>query len=332
MYKDGISVVISSYNALKTLGKCLDAFESQDFDHAKFEVIIVDDGSTDTSKALIETYISDQKISLLYLFQKNQGCGIARNTGIQQAQFEILAFTDADCIPDNSWLSTIYQSIRKENKMFIGGCTYTDDSVIFPWKNAPVNQIGITANMAINRRNISNISFWSGFLGMIWDDTNFVMELYNQGIIQEYIPEMKVFHPVNILTFERLLIRTKGRQNEVLLYKKHGKKVLSSFHPFFQPRIFWRISLSFVVLLCSLICAIYILVFFWSLVLLSIFIWLYFIFHLYFYKFFVVYLPFENTKITHKERCKTFFYSICVLPLYTYYRIKGSIKFRFFMI
>lgn len=332
MYQDGISVVISSYNALKTLGKCLDAFESQDFDTSKFQVIIVDDGSTDASKALIHEYIAHEKISLVYLFQKNQGAGVARNTGIKQARFDILAYTDADCVPDSNWLSVIYRSIKEEKKMFLGGYTYTDDVVIFPWKNAPAHQVGITANMALSRNITENIFFWNGFSGMLWDDTNFVMDLSNKGIPQIYVPEMKVLHPINILSFERLMIRTKGRQNEVLLYKNHREKVLSCFHPIFQPRFFGRISLSFVLLLCSFAISISTIIFLWFWVFLSVFFWIYLLFHWYFYRYFIVFLPSQDIKISHRDRCKTFFYTLCVLPLYSYYRIRGSIKFRFLMI
>jgi glycosyltransferase involved in cell wall biosynthesis len=71
-YKKIISVVISSYNAQKTLQAALDALENQDIEKEKFEVIIVDDGSNDCSKQLIDKYIQKNTFTLKYFYQKNQ--------------------------------------------------------------------------------------------------------------------------------------------------------------------------------------------------------------------------------------------------------------------
>jgi glycosyltransferase involved in cell wall biosynthesis len=67
-----ISVIISSYNAEKTLSQALDAFEKQDIGKDNFEVIIVDDGSADGSKELIKKYIKKNTFTLKYYYQENK--------------------------------------------------------------------------------------------------------------------------------------------------------------------------------------------------------------------------------------------------------------------
>jgi glycosyltransferase involved in cell wall biosynthesis len=71
-YKTIISVVISSYNAANTLPAALDALENQDIAKEKFEVIIVDDGSTDESKTIIQRYTDKKTLTLKYYYQTNK--------------------------------------------------------------------------------------------------------------------------------------------------------------------------------------------------------------------------------------------------------------------
>lgn len=61
---------------------------------------------------------------------------------------------------------------------------------------------------------------------MVGDDIDLVVRLKKQGIELHYVAQMRVMHPANILTFERFLIRVRGRGNEVGLYKRHGREVL----------------------------------------------------------------------------------------------------------
>jgi len=88
-----VSVVIPVYNAERFLNQCLDSIQKQTL--KDFEVICVDDGSTDRSVQIIKEYQeSDWRIKLLS--QKNQGGGAARNKGMQEACGEYLMFLDAD--------------------------------------------------------------------------------------------------------------------------------------------------------------------------------------------------------------------------------------------
>lgn len=85
-----ISVIIPAYNCAHYLGEAIDSVLTQDY--PRLEVIVVDDGSSDNTQAVLDHYQAD--VSRLY--QDNQGIGAARNAGQQRARGEFIAFLDAD--------------------------------------------------------------------------------------------------------------------------------------------------------------------------------------------------------------------------------------------
>lgn len=89
-----ISVVIPAYNAEKYIQRCLDSVLAQT--HPADEIIVVDDGSTDRTAEKVKLYGP----AVRYLYQENAGASVARNTGIQAARHEWIAFLDAD----DEWL------------------------------------------------------------------------------------------------------------------------------------------------------------------------------------------------------------------------------------
>ena len=93
-----ISVIVPAYNAQRTLGPCLEALRSQTVALDCYEVIVVDDGSTDNTAAIALRY------DVHLIRQLNAGPAAARNRGARAASGEILLFTDADCVPDPAWI------------------------------------------------------------------------------------------------------------------------------------------------------------------------------------------------------------------------------------
>lgn len=98
-----ISIIIPTYNGAKRIKKCLDALNKQDY-NGEFEIIVVDDGSTDDTQQVIENY---KQVTLIQ--QKNAGPAAARNHGANIAKGEILLFTDDDCVPIPDWISQMVQ-------------------------------------------------------------------------------------------------------------------------------------------------------------------------------------------------------------------------------
>lgn len=94
-----ISVIIPAYNVEQTLGACLDALIAQATPDT--EIIVVDDGSTDATRAVAEAK------GVRVITQANRGAAAARNTGVQHARGEIVLFLDADSVPDAHWLANL---------------------------------------------------------------------------------------------------------------------------------------------------------------------------------------------------------------------------------
>lgn len=97
------SVIIPTYNRQASLGRCLDSLSRQTLDSREFEVIVVDDGSTDgTSRFLSAT---SYPFELRYIKQENAGPSRARNTGVAQARGQVIALTEDDVVVRPDWLA-----------------------------------------------------------------------------------------------------------------------------------------------------------------------------------------------------------------------------------
>lgn len=102
-----VSVIMPAYNYEKYIGKSIESVLAQDYE--KFELIIVDDGSEDGTKSIVEQYAkSDIRIKLLE--QANQGVSVARNKGLDTATGEYVAFLDSDDLWDADNLSVMVQA------------------------------------------------------------------------------------------------------------------------------------------------------------------------------------------------------------------------------
>ncbi|MDB5410540.1 MAG: glycosyl transferase family 2, partial [Rhodospirillales bacterium] len=93
-----VSVVVCAYNAERTMEQCLASLEV--LNYPDYEVIVVNDGSTDSTLAISERFPYCKIIS-----QPNKGLSVARNVGAEAATGEIVAYTDSDCVADPDWLT-----------------------------------------------------------------------------------------------------------------------------------------------------------------------------------------------------------------------------------
>ncbi|MDR3410842.1 MAG: glycosyltransferase family A protein [Formivibrio sp.] len=110
-----VSVIIPVYNEAKYLGEALDSVFAQDY--RPLEVIVVDDGSTDDSATIAQSYPE-----VVYLRQENQGPAAARNLGITHCTGKLVAFLDADDLwtPNKLALQTNYLKANPEVACVIG--------------------------------------------------------------------------------------------------------------------------------------------------------------------------------------------------------------------
>jgi glycosyltransferase involved in cell wall biosynthesis len=94
-----ISVVIPTHNRCETLKKAIAAYQTQSARNEISEIIVVDDGSTDSTETLVSQMMADSAIAMRYFHQQNKGPAAARNVGIREAQSPVILFTDDDIIP-----------------------------------------------------------------------------------------------------------------------------------------------------------------------------------------------------------------------------------------
>ncbi len=116
-----ISVIIPTYNEASVIGDCLRSLSKQSY--KDFEIIVVDDGSNESSKIEIR--------NVLYFKQDHKGAGAARNLGAKHAIGEVLVFVDADMTFDEDFLSNLVKPI-KEGK---AKGTFSKEEIVSNWNN-----------------------------------------------------------------------------------------------------------------------------------------------------------------------------------------------------
>jgi len=109
-----VSVIVCSYNGASTLAACLESLGK--LNYPDYEVILVDDGSTDDT-----AYVASQFPAVHYIHQSNQGLSHARNTGAAAAKGEVLVYTDSDCMADVDWLAYLIGTLVSGDYAGVGG-------------------------------------------------------------------------------------------------------------------------------------------------------------------------------------------------------------------
>lgn len=92
-----VSIIVPTFNRVDFIGEAIDSVFAQDY--SNWELIIVDDGSTDDTKSQLSDYLKDPRV--WYFYQENQGQSVARNKALEHANGELICFLDSD----NRWLS-----------------------------------------------------------------------------------------------------------------------------------------------------------------------------------------------------------------------------------
>jgi len=112
-----ISIIVCTFNGSKKVSRCLESLINQNYSREKYEIIAVNDGSTDNTLKILNKY----PVKIVNHL-KNLGICAARNSGLQNASGSIIAYTDDDCIADRNWLQNLAKHFGK-NVMAVGGIT-----------------------------------------------------------------------------------------------------------------------------------------------------------------------------------------------------------------
>lgn len=198
-----ISVIVPVYNGEKTLGDCLQSLES--CRDAEFEIIVVDDCSTDNTPQIVQKFPRVKLVSL----KANLGAGGARAAGLEHATGEIIAFTDADCIVPEDWLESIrrlltpaiggiggiYRAYPKQS--FMGRyATYDVNNIWFRWLPDHPDHLA-TGNCAYWRNAIERIDqrkVIELFKGMAAAEDTLLGLMISRHYQLRYDPTLYVYH------------------------------------------------------------------------------------------------------------------------------------------
>ncbi len=120
-YKYIFSVIIPTYDRLDEIQELLESLKIQSLEKEKFEVLIVDDGSTDKTEEYISKLLKENILNIRFFKQDHKGPGPARNLGMKNAHGEYFIFVDSDCIANESWLRAYEKVVSKEKVAGFGG-------------------------------------------------------------------------------------------------------------------------------------------------------------------------------------------------------------------
>lgn len=108
------SVIMPTYDRMMLLARALGGLARQTVNPAKYEIIIVDDGSTDATRETVEKFkLAHPSLTIRYFFQENSGPAKARNRGIREAKGGIIFFTDDDCVVLDTWMEILLNAFKR---------------------------------------------------------------------------------------------------------------------------------------------------------------------------------------------------------------------------
>lgn len=229
------SVIIPAYNSEATIAFCLESILNQSLPKEDYEVILVDDGSTDDTRKVAENF------PIRVIQQENHGPAAARNNGATQANGDILIFTDSDCELDFNFIENIIApfgrdsnivgvqgSYKTRQKEFVAQFTQVEIETRYQKmaRNKYTDFIGTYA--AAYRTDVFRHygGFDTGFTVASGEDTEFSYKLHRNN--KKMVFERRAFvyhqHPSNLREYLRMkFFRGYWR---IRLYRKHPKKVV----------------------------------------------------------------------------------------------------------
>ena len=195
-----VSVVVCSCNGARTIRDSLDGLAR--IEYPNFEIIVVDDGSTDDTAEIVRGY------DVRLLRTPNRGLSSARNIGLEAATGEIVAYLDDDAYPDPHWLQYLASTFASSKHVGVGGpnvCPPADGRVAHCVANAPGGPVHVLlsdrvaehipgCNMAFRREALTAIGGFDPRFRVAGDDVDICWRLQAQGWTLGFHPAAMVWH------------------------------------------------------------------------------------------------------------------------------------------
>jgi len=225
-----VSIVVPVYNRSQMLGQCLYTLCRQSYPKERYEIIIVDDGSTDDSAEIAQSIGREWAGSLRVIQQENHGPSSARNAGIFASQADYIAFTDSDCIPDLDWLRSLVLTLTATQSDGVGGPianeaqrSWVADYLLATHffrhreRRGSIDYL-LTANVIFKREALLAVQGFSRKKGVWGEDADLSFRLKQSGFILALSTQGQVTHYGAPGSFRRLIqdLYRYGRGNAIL--------------------------------------------------------------------------------------------------------------------
>lgn len=234
-----ITVVVATRNRAPLLHDCIQSLIQQDFPADHYEIIVVDDGSTDETPNVLPTLKSEQDRPVMrYLRPDGRGLTKARNAGLRAAVGDPIVFVDDDVIAPKSWLRAVAEGclrhpeagcfggpvrlrLEGEPPRFCGRDPLGDSHVDLGDTEHPVDG-ACGANMALRRAAIEKVGMFNELLAAVGDEVEWESRLKEAGGQIIYLPEAGVWHrrTAEDLRLWRLLRARFQRGSQAVLFAK----------------------------------------------------------------------------------------------------------------
>lgn len=162
-----VSIVVPVYNSEKTIDRCIKSILNQTY--SAVEIILIDDGSTDSSRKICQKYIDSKDIH--YYYQENKGVSAARNYGIQLCHGEMIGFIDSDDYVKPTYIEELYDETVD---LSLCSCADTlEDGKVIKKSETPMEGV-------YDKINLDFIEVYkTGLLGVCWG------KLFKKSLLQE---------------------------------------------------------------------------------------------------------------------------------------------------
>lgn len=234
------SVVICTYNRSHNLPGCIERLARQEgVDGLDWEVVVVDNNSTDDTEAVVERLAAEAPIAIRYVFEGEQGLNYARNRGVAESEGGYFCFVDDDILVGPGWLAALHAALEQNDADAVGGRIHLDESLVLPpwirpdmygflghqdYGDEPFQMDGkerypFGGNMAFNRRVVDRIGHFNPKLGrkgagqkrgelFKGAETDYFHRLAKAGGRIYYEPKAVVYHQILPFQITKRYFRT----------------------------------------------------------------------------------------------------------------------------
>lgn len=235
-----VSVVVATYQRSRLLPRLLAALEAQQ-DAPPFEVVVVDNGSTDDTPRQLAALAETSPLELRrFRLDRNRGPAPARNLGVAQARGEFLAFTDDDCVPTPGWLAGGVAALQDGATVAVGRTGPPDHQPRGPFSRQLVvedTRFFQTANVFYRRAQVDQVGgFDPAFRNAAGEDTDLGLRvLEHVGGATAFVSDAVVHHDVTTSDW-RTAVRTAARWADLpLVFHRHPDA-----RYLLHRRVFWK--------------------------------------------------------------------------------------------